>query len=385
MKLLVDGVFFQLARTGIARVWSSILPRLANQPGMEIVMLDRGGCPPIAGVERVEFPSYTMRAHTAADSFLIDKFCRELGVDVFTSTYYTTPVTVPSVLVVYDMIPEVLGFDLNQRPWQEKQIAISFASYYACISENTRADLKRFYPSIPSDRSIVTHCGVDRDVFQPRKQALVEDFKRRYNVSNTYYVLVGSRKQHQNYKNTSVVFNALQAFRDAEIEILCIGGEAEIEQDILRRLPGNVTARRVDLADDELACAYSGAQALVFSSLYEGFGMPVIEAMACGCPVITTKFGALGEVAGDAAIFVSGRDQDELAEAMVEVGQPARRKQLIESGLRQAALYNWDAMARGINDLLEKAADERETPVMQEFFGDWKRLRAIQAEVDGAI
>src|SRR6202034_2906063 len=118
MKLLVDGVFFQLARTGIARVWSSILPRLVNFAGLEIVMLDRGNCPPIAGIQRVEFPSYMMHSNTSADSLLLEQYCRELGADVFMSTYYTTPVAIPSVLLIYDMIPEVLGFDLNLRAWQ---------------------------------------------------------------------------------------------------------------------------------------------------------------------------------------------------------------------------------------------------------------------------
>ena len=82
MKLVVDGVFFQLTNTGIARVWSSILPRLACYPDMEIVLLDRGNCPSIDRVQRINFPSYTMNAYTAADSLLIDDYCQELGADV---------------------------------------------------------------------------------------------------------------------------------------------------------------------------------------------------------------------------------------------------------------------------------------------------------------
>ena len=380
MKLLVDGVFFQLFSTGIARVWSSILPRLASYAGLQIVMLDRGNCPSIAGIERVDFPSYTMHANTAADSFLIDKYCSELGVDVFASTYYTTPVAFPSVLVVYDMIPEVFGFDLNQRACQEKQVAISFASYYACVSENTRSDLRKFYPSIASDRVVTTYCGVDHEVFRPRDRRQVDEFKHRYGILKPYYVFVGTR--HTSYKNASIVFDALQTVRDSEIELLCIGGESEIEHDSLAKLPSNISARRIELGDDELACAYSGAQALVFPSLYEGFGTPVVEAMACGCPVIATTSGSLGEIAGDAAVFVSGHDRNELRDAMTLVGEPQRRKQLIEKGLQRAALYDWNVMARGVYALLKKAAEERETPAMQAFFQDWKRLRAIQAEVD---
>src|SRR5258707_833348 len=131
MKLVVDGVFYQFASNGIARVWTSILPRLAKYPDLEISLLDRGNCPSINGVEKVQFPSfpsYRMNANTAADSIMIEEYCSEIGADVFSSTYYTTPVNTPSVMIVYDMIPEVLGFDLTGRPWQEKQIAISFAS-----------------------------------------------------------------------------------------------------------------------------------------------------------------------------------------------------------------------------------------------------------------
>ena len=384
MRLVVDGVFYQLAQTGIARVWSSILPRLAKYRSLEIALLDRGNCPSIEGIERVDFPSYKLHANSAADLFLIEKYCTELDADVFLSTYYTTPVSTPSVLVVYDMIPEVLGFDLSHRTWQEKAVAIAFASYCVCISENTRSDLNRLYPATLA-RSIVTHCGVDRNIFKPCDYSRLQNFKRRLGISKPYFVLVGSREQAQGYKNAKLVFDAAREMRDFEFEIVCAGGEQVIDPDALAHLPTNVSARRFDLTDDELACAYSGAEALVFPSLYEGFGMPVIEAMACGCPVITTKNGALAEISGDAAIFVSGRDEDELRRAMSSAREPSHRKQLVERGLRRSALYDWDVMARGLHGSLKKAQEEGETPAMEDFFDRWEKLRRIQAEVDVEI
>jgi glycosyltransferase involved in cell wall biosynthesis len=351
---------------------------------LQIMLLDRGDSPSIGGIETIEFPSYTCsdRTTAAADSLLIDQFCHELGVDVFTSTYYTTPASVPSVLMVYDMIPEILEFDLSRRVWQEKQIAISFASYYACISENTRTDLLRIYSAICGERAVATRCGVERGTFRPRTPAEVENFKGERGISRAYYLAVGSREQHLGYKNAALLFRAARGIRDAIFEIVCVGGEAEISGELLDGLSANVSVRRVSLSDGELACAYSGAEALVYPSLYEGFGMPVIEAMACGCPVITTRFGSLGEVAGDAAVFISGRDEGELRRAMAIVREPARRKQLIDRGLRQAGLFDWDAMARGFYDLLKKAAQEGESSAMKEFFREWKRLRTIQADVD---
>jgi glycosyltransferase involved in cell wall biosynthesis len=387
MKVVVDGVFFQLAGTGIgiSRVWSSLLPRLAARQDLEITLLDRGNSPPFDKIEKIDFPRYTILANTAADSFLIDRVCREVGAEVFTSTYYTTPVTIPSVLMVHDMIPEVLGFDIRRRDWQEKQIAIAYASYYACVSQTTRSDLMRFYPTIGYDRTAITHNAVEHHVFRPRDVAEVEDFKRRFGIAKPYFLLVGLREGYQGCKNGSLVFTAMEGIGSLPIEILCVGGEPEIRPDDLARLPSNVSARRVDLTDDELACAYSGAGATIHPSLYEGFGMPVIEAMACGCPVITTAHGALGEISGEAALFITGRDASELQRAIKRVREPSHRKGLVTKGLQRAALYNWDAAARGLYDLLSKSVNERNTISMQSFLHEWKRLRAIQAEVDVAI
>jgi glycosyltransferase involved in cell wall biosynthesis len=386
MKLVVDGVFFQLTRGafGITRIWSSLLPRLAALRDIEITLLDRGNSPSFDNIKTIEFPSYTILANSAADSFLLDKVCRELGADVFTSTYYTTPVTVPSVLMVYDMIPEVLGFDLDRRDWQEKQIAISHASYYACISETTRSDLLRFYPTIGRDRATVTHCAVEHKIFRPRERTQVEDFKRKFAIARPYYLLVGSREQFQGYKNGSLVFKALEEGGGPAADIVCVGGESEINRDDLDRLPMDVSARRIELSDEELACAYSGAEALIYPSFYEGFGVPVIEAMACGCPAITTAHGALGEIAGEASLVITGRDVIELRNAMKLVHEPAHREALVLKGLQRAALYNWDLAAQRLYELLRDAASELDAPATQSFLSEWKRLRAIQAEVDAA-
>jgi glycosyltransferase involved in cell wall biosynthesis len=384
MKLVVDGVIFQLGYSDIGRLWSSILPRLTRYPDLDLVLLDRGSCPAFDGIERVEFPAYTPNANTAADSFLIDKYCRKLGANVFSSTYHTTPVGIPSVLIVYDMMPEVPGFAVVGRPWQEKQIAISFASYYACISENTRSDLNRLYPAT-TNRSIVTHCGVEHRIFRPRERSLVEQFKSKLGISKPYFVLVAPREQSHGYKNGSHLLMAARGIRDVEFEILCVGGEKMIDPNALAGLPPNVSARCVDLTDDTLGLAYSGAEASIVSAFYEGSGMPIIEAMACGCPVIAARYGSLVENAGDAAIFISGKDESEMRSAMRSVREREHRARLITMGLQRAADLDWDVMAHGFHGLLQKAKEQGERRAMKEFFDRWKKLRRIQAEVDVTI
>lgn len=384
MKVLVDGVFFQLASTGIARVWASILPKLTARPDVEIVMLDRGNAPEIEGIERIAFPSYTWN-NTAADSLLVDTFARKIGADVFLSTYYTSPTSIPSVLLVYDMIPEVLGFDLSARAWKEKEAAISFAQYYVCISENTRADLLRIYPSIDAGRASVGHCGLDAETFQPRSKTEVDEFRVKYNVPEDYVLLVGSREQHSGYKNGALLFAALRAHKGKPSHVLCVGGEPELQPDFLKGLPRTVTVQKVNLTDRELSCAYSGGQALVYPSLYEGFGMPVIEAMACGCPVITTNLGSLAEVAGDAAVLVSGYDPQELVAAMGRVVDPGERPDIVQRGRARAATFHWDGMADEMYRMMKRAVSDRDTPKVAAFLRRWHELRSIQADVDAGI
>lgn len=382
MKLLVDGVFFQLARTGISRVWSAVLPKLAVNHGLEIVLLNRGGAPRLDGVQLVEFPAYSMASNSAADSLLLERFCKNLGADVFMSTYYTTPIAIPSTLMIYDMIPEVLEFGVMERIWLEKQTAISFASRYVCISKTTSSDLARFYPTAAT-RSISSYCGVDRDIFKPRDNGQVERFKHEFNVGRPYYLLVGSR---EGYKNGRLAFDAAKEVGQSDMEILCVGGEPQINPQALAQLPTNISARRLELTDDQLACAYAGAQALIVPSMYEGFGLPVIEAMSCGCPVIATGQGALAEISGKAAVFISGQSENELREAMQRVRDREYRMALIEGGLKHAASYdNWDGLARAVFAQLQKSFEDGRTPAMREFFQSWKKLRAIQAAVDTHI
>jgi glycosyltransferase involved in cell wall biosynthesis len=379
MRTVIDGVSFQLANRGIARVWLSILPHLAKYTDLDLVLLDRGNAPALSGIKRLGFPSYKMNTGTAADSFLIERFCKLLGAHVFTSTYYTTPVTVPSVLMVHDMMPEILG--LRTRPSQEKQIAINFAVNYACVSRSTKSDLERFYPGT-WQRALVTYCGVDRDIFHPRDYSSVEAFKARIGVSKPYYLLFGPCEQANECKNVVLAFKATQRIGEDNIELICLGGELQIAPDLLAELPSNVSARRLDLTDAELASAYSGAEALIVASPHEAFGLSMLEAMACGCPVITTKKGALAEVAGDAAILIAWDDADGLAHAMSAIRQPGVRTTYIEKGRDRAAGYRWELMAQGVHKLLIEAYEQGSTARMKDFFRDWERLRRLQAAVD---
>lgn len=380
-RLLVDGVFFQINNTGIARVWRSILEILVASGRFEIFFLDRGQAPEIQGIKYIPFPKNHF-IHCAADSLLIQKVCDQYKIDVFTSTYYTTPVSTPMVLMIHDMIPELFDFDLTQRAWMEKDTAIAYAQRYLCVSNSTRNDLLVFYPEIPSEMVKVAYNGVDDRVFYPRSNEATATFCSSYRLDRPYFLFVGSRVQHNGYKNSQLFFDALSRMKITGFDVFCVGGEKVIEPEILGSLPSGVRCRRVELTDDELALAYSGALALVYPSLYEGFGLPVIEAMAAGCPVITTHHGSLAEAAGDAACLISGTSVQEMCGALDQLQDASYRQMLKEKGLAHVSQFRWQNMAQTFGDEVDILVQEARKGVYEPFFNEWKKLREIQASVD---
>ncbi|MBO1071271.1 MAG: glycosyltransferase [Dolichospermum sp. DEX189] len=347
--IIIDGVFFQLYKTGIARVWQSLLEQWVNTGFADhIVVLDRDNTPPkINGIRYRTIPRYDYN-NTEADKEMLQQICNEEEAGLFISTYYTTPIETPSVFMAYDMIPELLGGDLNEPMWREKHHAIKHASAYISISENTAKDLNKCFPDIPSESITVAHCGVD-PLFHPASESEINAFKYKYGVTKPYFLLVGSGS---GYKNGILFFQAFAKLASSYgFDIICtgIGGVLTPE---LRTYTSGSAVHLVQLSDEELALAYSGAVALVYPSKYEGFGMPLLEAMACGCPVITCPNASIPEVTGEAAIYVNDDDVAALANAMCEVQKPSVRHSLITAGLAQSKNFSWTKMAEIVSSEL---------------------------------
>ena len=127
---------------------------------------------------------------------------------------------------------------------------------------------------------------------------------------------------------------------------------------------------------------YSGAIALIYPSLYEGFGLPIIEAMACGCPVITCRNSSIPEVAGEAAIYVDEHDETEMVEALDQVLIPDIRQHLIEAGYAQAQKFSWHTTAQEIENIFTQFIDDRQknSPPVTATSLLWQTLRAEQKE-----
>jgi glycosyltransferase involved in cell wall biosynthesis len=355
-RIVLDAVFFQLHRTGIARVWESLMSEWSkNGFARHIVVLDRHGSAP-------RLPGFTYRAVTPLRRFdtepqrsALESLCRAEDADLFVSTYYSTAKQTPAALYLYDMIPEVMGFDLEAPEWREKRRAIEYASAYVAISQSTANDLHRLYPASLSKPVIVAHNAVSA-AFRPAAENEVAALRSGLDLPQEYVMFVGRRDVA--YKNASLVVSALSLLETAERPaLLFVGGAAELETEF-EDFSQEGVVRIAHPTDAELVAAYSGARALLYPSRYEGFGLPMLEAFACGCPVVTCRNSSLPEVAGDAALYVSEDDPAELAEAVRRLGDPELRTRLRQRGFERVARFSWRQTAEEIEHFLRGLASE---------------------------
>ncbi|HSJ02033.1 MAG TPA: glycosyltransferase [Verrucomicrobium sp.] len=390
--IVVDGVFFQLNQTGIARVWHEVLAQwVISGTAAQVWLLDRDGTAPgMAGVRRRRTPRLDV-SDPGTDSRMLQQICDELQADVFISTYCTAPTTTPCVALVHDMIPELLNVAGLEERWLEKRLGILQSRRWVCVSESTALDLRRLHPWIPSAAVTVARPAAGA-VFHPADDGAVAAFRARHGLEGDYVMVVGERiglsvpTLPQGYKNAALAFEAWQWLEPEireSVTFLCTGGQPEVEESLQNLAPG-ARIQCVRLDDADLATAYSGALVLVYPSVYEGFGLPVVEAMACGCPVIACRLASLPEVAGEAAIWVEPSDAQAVAAAMKRLrGDSEWRAGRVSAGHAQAARFSFATMAETLAGVLVNVATSGSGDGFEAGSGAgvWSALREVQARL----
>lgn len=361
IHIVIDGVIFQLqARCahGISRVWRNLIPALTRQmPQARITVLQRRGFKvPIQGVAIKDIPAFILGDERMLDKDdeLLHHICSDLEADIFLSTYYTRAPGVPNLVMIHDMIPEILGHDLSIPEWAAKRRVIETADAFICVSRTTGNDLITQYPWTASRTVQVVYNGLDA-CFKAEDRVSEFHFMDKYGPIKPYLLLVGNR---HGYKSGAVLLHTLAELPEAgAYTVVCIGGEATRsaeEEHLMGRLDLKFLG---PISDHELLEAYKGARAVLVPSEYEGFGLPVIEAMACGCPVIARKSNAVFEVAGEAACYADPENPEEVKSALKQIEKEPSRRAIISKGRLRASRFDWPRSAEAIEKVIHRLVE----------------------------
>ena len=262
-------------------------------------------------------------------------------------TYYgladRRPHGVPVVVTVFDMIHERFAdaFRADDTTIRDKHVAVRNADHVLCISQSTANDLVQLL-DVPREKISVTHLGYS-DVFRQTPIGLEPSLHQR-----PYVLYVGQRGGYKNFAMALEAYGTSPLLRD-EFDLTAFGGPPFSDTELsaisaLRLRPDSVTHRAGP--DKELARAYRHASGLVYPSKYEGFGIPPLEAMACGCPVACADTSSLPEVVGAAAMLFDPNDLDAMRRAMeAVVSDCAVRARLVANGFHQVQGFSWDRCA----------------------------------------
>jgi alpha-1,3-rhamnosyl/mannosyltransferase len=283
---------------------------------------------------------------------------RECDVCLATATYLMPArLRIPALTTVHDLVPFHNDLGAPRGSFAERltlRLAVRSARTFLCVSDATRKELEERFP-MTRGRTIVTTNAAD-ERFNPEAEP---DERERLNLERPYVLALGTIEPRKNLARLIEAYVGLPESLRARFD-LCLAGPAGWKtgriMEMLRAHEGSV--RQLGFVpDDDLPALYRGAELFAYPSLHEGFGLPVLEALACGTAVITSNVSSMPEVGGDAARYVNPRDSGDIRAALEDLlSDDAKRAELAARGPAQAARFSWQTTAEQTLAAIEAAA-----------------------------
>ncbi len=236
--------------------------------------------------------------------------------------------------------------------------AIRYADAIIAISEHTKKDLVDI-AGAPQDLVTVTPLAADSDLVPVREKNRLETVRKKYKLPGRYILFLGTLEPRKNVATLIRAYAALPAGLKDEVRLVIAGARGWMNTPVHDTLEKLGLMERVTFTGyvdrTDLAALYSMAECFVYPSLYEGFGLPVLEAMACATPVITSKTSSMPEVAGSAARLIDPLDEEDLARALEEILENKELQgRMTAEGLEQAKRFSWERCAKETLDVYKK-------------------------------
>ena len=344
-RVVLDCIIFGLQKQGgVSNYWYKLLESyLKSSPELYSLLLPR--VIKFEGYQKELFSRFSVRNEFLPASISRYFPCAEFGLgDVFHTSYYRLPTWKPKryVVTAYDFIYE--RYRKGSARWihsLQKRRSLERADVIPCISKFTRDDVLQFFPQIDPSRLHIVPLGVDTDTFYPDPQEMDKWLK------NTV-LFVGQRN---GYKRFDLAVNAMRVI-ERQFILGIVGPQLSAdEQELLNRVLAGRWQYFGAVSSNRLRQLYSSVYALLFPSECEGFGLPMLEAMACNCPVVAARRASLPEVGGDAALYAQDQHPDDYSEILKILTDDSLRSMLVDAGASRAKQFSWMETCRMTREL----------------------------------
>ena len=312
----------------------------------------RSSCRHDQGLRRIWFQSFRLGSLYCRDSlllttdskvpFLLPKSCRVLPLITDLAVYRMKAVYQPSRVLLWRL----------QYAWLKRR-----ADFYLAVSEFTKRDMTEVF-GIPPEKIRVVPCSASEHIQPVQEEAALDALREKYGLPRHFVLFVGNNNPRKNLARMIRAFDLAKTEGQLDQELV-IAGEQGWRFDREQALDGISCKEAVRfigfVPDEDMPALYSAADLFVFPTLYEGFGIPVIEAQRCLTPVLAGKYTALPETGGDGAVYVDPYSQEDICRGIREILEdPELAAELVRRGTANARRFSWEASARRLNQILEE-------------------------------
>ena len=268
--------------------------------------------------------------------------------------------SLPFVIAIMDLghfrFPQELTKPILLKLKLWTSFSIRRATHIFAISESTKNDIIKYY-GVNRDKVTVTYLGYDEKRFKAQASSIkIKEIKKKYRIKGDYILFLSTLKPR---KNIEGLLEALAILNDKNLQLVIAGRKGWLYQSVFDKVKELGLTKKVVFTgfvdEDDVPALMAGAKVFTLPSFWEGFGIPAVNAMACGVPVVVSNTGSLPEVVGDAGVIVDPNQPEEIAQGIMKViGDMETRKTLIKRGLEQVKKFSWEKCAQETLKVLEK-------------------------------